>query len=518
MQRTLLLSMLAAGVLGFAPRTGLAEDQCLRPPNTGAVVRVTVSAAQFHGNPDLFARALDAGGLTSLDPFRDSESRYFARIVDPDKAPWILSRKDLPRGLESAQSRYLKVERDPIVDEPGPLPNGQWHRDIIEAAAAWLQVKPFVTANDPPLIGIMDTGVEIDHPALLARAWTNASKVLGESPHGVNFMTGAASTDLHDPTGHGTRVTGVIAGELLPKAEPVAPHARYITLPVSTDTCVDRFATYDAIDFLVKHKAVVANLSWKTELDYDLREAMRKADTILFVAAVPNDSKYMDSDPGYPAAYTLPNLISVTATDSNDKAPERWGLRIDIAAPGWSILTARETPGGGGLAVTSGGSSLAVPMVSATAALLRTRAPQWTAEQLRRYLIDSADYPPTWTGVGYGRLNARRATAPPVVIDWPNAQSKVNINRKHFVVRWHSLFASTPCRKLVLEIKPDAWTDFKPLQTVEAIDSEAKITMQTDFRNNAKLRMRCEGTQMITQEAEFAFDDLQLPETGPIQD
>jgi subtilisin family serine protease len=63
---------------------------------------------------------------------------------------------------------------------------------------------------------------------------------------------------------------------------------------------------------------------------------------VLFVAAAGNDANNNDARPFFPASYTLPNIISVAATNQHDSLAE-WSnfgaTSVDVAAPGVSVLS-----------------------------------------------------------------------------------------------------------------------------------------------------------------------------------
>src|SRR5262249_42799902 len=93
----------------------------------------------------------------------------------------------------------------------------------------------------------------------------------------------------------------------------------------------------------------------------DAIDAMGRAG-ILFVAAAVNEAKDNDAIPAYPASYDSPSIISVAATDHNDRYAwfSDWGATsVDLAAPGelvWSTV-----PGG---YTWYSGTSMATPQVA----------------------------------------------------------------------------------------------------------------------------------------------------------
>ena len=97
----------------------------------------------------------------------------------------------------------------------------------------------------------------------------------------------------------------------------------------------------------------------------------------------------------YPAAFGLPNELSVGAIDPSGALASfsNYGSAVDLAAPGEAILST--LPGGYGW---GGGTSMAAPFVSATAALMLSLAPTLTPEQVVTRIKDSVTAMPSLDG------------------------------------------------------------------------------------------------------------------------
>ncbi|HEX5496423.1 MAG TPA: S8 family serine peptidase [Mycobacteriales bacterium] len=110
-------------------------------------------------------------------------------------------------------------------------------------------------------------------------------------------------------------------------------------------------------------------------------------------------------------------------------------LKPDVAAPGLLVFSA--SMGTGNQGQTDSGTSMATPMTAGTAALIRARHPDWTAEEVKADLINTADAD-VFTGQNHtgdiqapNRVGAGRVHIPPalatdalaMVVDDPGAVS-----------------------------------------------------------------------------------------------
>jgi subtilisin family serine protease len=180
-----------------------------------------------------------------------------------------------------------------------------------------------------------------------------------------------------------------------------------------------------AIEYSTANGAKVINASFggpdfcNTELS---AIASANAAGVLFVASSGNSGTNNDLAPEYPASYSLPNIISVSATDQNDRRASfaNFGLQsVHVAAPGVYILSTI-TPGltfslctGApfpGYDICSG-TSMAAPHVSGLAGLLLSYYTNFTYIQARSTILRYVDVLPDLTGwveTG-GRINAYKA-------------------------------------------------------------------------------------------------------------
>lgn len=225
----------------------------------------------------------------------------------------------------------------------------------------------------PPLIGLIDTGIDLEHEALKDQLIEvlNISKEPGDRS---SFE-------------HGTAIAALLVGRAGSVAPGLIPQARLITV----DAFAKRKEAADsatvvslvtAIEALAERGVKIINLSLSGPPNEVLERAVAAAQAkgIVLVAAVGNNGA--GAEPSYPAAY--PGVVAVTAVDRELKAYRRatHGTYVEFAAPGVEIWTARAK---GGKAARSG-TSYAVPFVSAAMAMLRAGNPDADSADLHKRL------------------------------------------------------------------------------------------------------------------------------------
>ena len=235
------------------------------------------------------------------------------------------------------------------------------------------------------IVGVIDTGVDLDHEDLAANIWTNAAE-LGGTPgvdddnngyiddiNGWDFANN--DNDPNDDESHGTHVAGTIAavGNNSIGVIGVSPNAKIMALKFldSSGSGLTSDAIL-AIEYATANGAHITNNSWGGGgFSQALLDAIENANAAgaLFIAAAGNDGTDNDITPHYPSSYNAPNIISVASTDHNDALSSfsNFGATsVDLAAPGSSILSTLPNDTYGLL----NGTSMATPHVTGVAALL----------------------------------------------------------------------------------------------------------------------------------------------------
>lgn len=269
---------------------------------------------------------------------------------------------------------------DPDEDdqEPGsdPYRGVQWNLDAIGIDEAW----EATTGSPQVTVGLIDTGVQPDHEDLAGQLWTSST-----GAHGFDHQRN--TTDIYrraDVDWHGTAIAGVVAairGNEVGIAG-VAPDVRVMVQRIhespgfSSSPSGSSYAiAARGVNRAVADGADVLLLPWggPHPSDSALFDALAAAPVPVVVAAG-NDGQDL-SAPGadvYPAMWQLPNLVTVAASDEEDRLsthrdfPSNFGQdRVQLAAPGVRIWAPRS---GGGTGRFSG-TSFAAPHVAAALAL-----------------------------------------------------------------------------------------------------------------------------------------------------
>jgi subtilisin family serine protease len=328
-------------------------------------------------------------------------------------------------GIEWAEPNYI-FRLDLVPDDPLYLTNQSAALSRIQMPAAW----DLTLGRPEVVIAVLDTGVDITHPDLVEAIWTNP----GETPdngvdddangfvddvHGWDFAAG--DNDVADDHGHGTHVAGIAAARTNNGIGVAGVAGRATLMPV--DVFGGGIGTYEdlirAIVYATDNGAHVINMSLGAS-SYSRGEEMAVNYAwergVVVVAAAgntcqyespPNNSKPPCLSDHYPAAHR--NVIAVAATTAGDVLASfsTRGTFVDVAAPGVGIYST--FPGGGYGSLS--GTSMATPHVSGLAALVLSRNPYLSPDQVRLLIeLGTEDLGPKGPDIyfGYGRIDARR--------------------------------------------------------------------------------------------------------------
>lgn len=237
----------------------------------------------------------------------------------------------------------------------------------IDINDAWQKTK----GDNQIVVGVIDTGVDINHPDLINNIWTNPYEIAGNGKdddlngyiddiHGWDFYNKDNTVfDREDGDYHGTHVSGTIAASNNTiGVVGVAPNVKIVPLKFIGPNGGDTEDAILAIEYAKKMGIRILNNSWGGGgFSQALHDAIQNSGT-LFVVAAGNDSLNIDINADYPSNYECDNILTVAALNNNgllDTEYSNYGVNnVDVAAPGTGILsTVPKKPGLGAAIATN---------------------------------------------------------------------------------------------------------------------------------------------------------------------
>ena len=253
----------------------------------------------------------------------------------------------------------------------------QWYLDAINVKDVWKK-----TTGKGIVVGIIDTGIDLEHTDLANQFWINSKEDIngdgkfepwsdtievnglkgdlnGLDDDGNGFVDDVIGFDFVDQSfgnigdfnfpdpvpldenGHGTMVAGVIAAGINDTGiVGVSPGVKIVALrafDLAGNAEVRNIAS--AIIYAALNNVKILNFSFGSRFDSKLlHDAIRFAYSrgCIMVASAGNDGEIVDH---YPSGY--PEVISVGATNPQGKIgrSSNYGQRVDIFAPGYEIFT-----------------------------------------------------------------------------------------------------------------------------------------------------------------------------------
>jgi len=393
-------------------------------PQIGVVVAHSEVATFREDVAASAGNALDSVGATRTVPVSEG-------TPEEADAPWGRGASDYKRGAKKDFNGDLGSE--PTAGTTAdPREAEQWDMQMIKAD----QAHAVTDGNRNVLVGVLDSGIDPDHPDLAANIDTADS---------VN-CTDAGRPDL-SPTGwypttsdHGTHVAGTIAAARNGVGiVGVAPNVRLASVKVVNDAgfIYPEYAVCGFVWAATHHMDVTNNSYYVDPFRYycddqpdqaAAKEAVRRAvawsidQGVVSAAAAGNEHddlahKTTDStspDDSTPITRTvnagcndipteLDGVVTVASlerypADSMDSRLSGFSNRglgvIDVAAPGSRILSTVVKDNGYGL---KSGTSMATPHVTGVLALMKSAHPSWSPARMLAELRAEADDKPCGT-------------------------------------------------------------------------------------------------------------------------
>ncbi len=282
------------------------------------------------------------------------------------------------------------------------------------------------------VVGVLDTGVNYNHDDLAGNMWTHP-----DFPnHGYNFVNNNNNPmDFH---GHGTHCAGTVAGNGASGSQTgMAPSAKIMALMVlGAGGGGTEFGVWEGIQFGVEYGAHVLSLSlgWQHAWNPDRASWRNTMDNalaagVINIVAAGNEGNQQGTNPipsnvrtpgDIPAPWRHPEqadaggrsaVVSVGASNQGDniagfssRGPVTWQnvspyndypynpgmglIRPDVVAPGVDVKSLRHSSNTG--YTNMSGTSMATPGVAGVTALLLSKNPGLTPEEISQILEETA--------------------------------------------------------------------------------------------------------------------------------
>lgn len=406
-----LIAPVAAGVLGLSPFL----HPAVAAPAPDAVAVLAAVCPLKPADTVGLRRVLTGGRLLEarLDGPADQPFRTVHRILMPEGGEWVINRL-------SPGGRLRRISLEWHAPAPsGPRPaiavNGSGdcrvtegrrliygadgRAEALEVLSADLADVVFREALNPPVpagsptaqgavrVAVIDTGVNYTLPLFAGRlARDGAGGLLGYDFWDMDarpFDVDTARSPFF-PLHHGTAVTSIVLREapgavILPYRYPRADMTRFGDMVAHAD----------------RAGSVIVNMAMGSNAEADWQafaQAAKARPHMLFIVSAGNDGRDLDKTPVYPAALGLDNILTVTSADADGRLARgsNWGAsRVDVMVPGEQVAVTDHR----GAAGKASGSSFAVPRVTALAARLLARHPDWRGPELKAAIVKRARKP-----------------------------------------------------------------------------------------------------------------------------
>jgi subtilisin family serine protease len=376
-----------------------------------------------------FGDFLDSIGLINIkQPFgkkKNAEKLYLTFLLEFTDKNHDLNKiiNDLSKfsDIDYSEPKFKDFE-DYLTNDPSY--SSCWHLNKIQANLAW--DLGFGSSN--VVVSIVDDAITINHPDLQNVIWVNPNEIpnngIDDDNNGyIDDINGWDTyTNDNDPSphsntpawAHGTHCAG-IAGAHTDNNIGVSAIGFGVSLmavkTADNNGLVNQ--TWDGVYYSIVSGADVISCSWSSgsysQTNNNIIEFGINNGSII-VAASGNNGANLASNPKYPACYNGVICVANTNTSDIKAGSSNYGTRIDVGAPGSSILSTVPYSE----YETKTGTSMSAPMVAGLLGLMKSFSPNSSNEQLINCMKSSCDnidaLNPSYAGLlGSGRINAYQA-------------------------------------------------------------------------------------------------------------
>lgn len=324
-----------------------------------------------------------------------------------------ISRHGRHRAMASAILGLLLVGSAGAPAHAESIREQQWFLDAMKAEQMWQ-----TSTGEGITVAVIDSGVDAANPDLKGRVLP-----------GKDFAPDQPGDERTDYEDHGTGMAGLIAGTGAwnggQGAFGLAPGAKILPIRMPKDGTAANKAEGNrrfnevapkAIRYAADEGAQVINISLATtegspQLTAAVKYALDKG-SLVFAGAGNDGDKA--NEVMYPAA--TPGVVAMAAVgrDLHRTEESQHGPQVDMAAPGEEMVHACGTETG---LCKSHGTSDATALASASAALIWSKHPTWTNNQVLRVMLNTIGAPTDGSkrndSIGYGIVRPRIALQNP---------------------------------------------------------------------------------------------------------
>ncbi|MEH1915403.1 S8 family peptidase [Nostoc sp.] len=299
--------------------------------------------------------------------------------------------------INGAAAVARAIGQNTFADVPD-LGGNNWGADLVKAPEVWAHGY----TGKGVVVAVVDTGVDYNHEDLTNNIWTNTKEIAGngidddgngyiDDNYGWNFAD--QNNNTLDDNGHGTHVSGTIAGENNNYGVTgIAYDAKIMPVKALDSSGSGSYSSISkGIRYAVDNGANVINLSLGgASSNRTLESAINYASSkgVIVVMAAGNDG---DSSPDYPARYASKSGIAVGAVDKNNNLADfsnRSGTNqiAYVTAPGVKVYSSVPN----NQYATYSGTSMAAPHVAGIVALMLSANSNLTDAQVRQIVTETA--------------------------------------------------------------------------------------------------------------------------------
>lgn len=323
-------------------------------------------------------------------------------FADTNRIRWSSQLRNIP-GVVTIVTDYIVSTKALVVpnDPQFANPAVAYHFKAVQAYQAW----SLAMGQADVIVAVLDEGLDVNHPELTAHL-----------THPFDVVPDKTTINLLPRQTHGTHVAGLAIGAANngQGCSGIAPGCSFMPIQISEPN-IAGFTAINVIaglSYAIKNGAKVINISLGMALPPEVATSIKalnpaqqkqlanengfeeetlwrevfayaRRNHAVVVKAAGNEGILAELDP----ANRSSDIILVGATDQQNKRAEfsNFGSAITVSAPGVKVFSTLP----GNLYGFMSGTSMAAPIVSGGVALLLSRNPALTFEQIKHILINT---------------------------------------------------------------------------------------------------------------------------------